>query len=91
MLSKTSTPEGNIDYSYEEGSKLSRITEGSESLSYEYDGSLVISFSFAGVLNQTITQTYNNDFRVSSMTNAREEMVYDSDNLLYEEIILSGK
>lgn len=78
------TPEYNIDYTYACGSKIKSITNGTESIIYDYDGKLITSETLAGILNQTLSYTYNNDFNLSSMTYAdsTESFSYDDDGLL---------
>jgi RHS repeat-associated protein len=83
-LWKTATPEGNIDFKYLCGTKLESITKGPESITYGYDGKLIISEIASGTLNQSLDYTYNNDFDVSSFTYAgqTESYSYDNDGLL---------
>ena len=83
-LIKTQTPEGDIDFSYECGSKISSITKSSEAISYTYDGSLVTSESCTGTLNQSLFSTYNNDFLLGSFgyAGAVTNYVHDQDGLL---------
>ena len=66
------------------GSKVDSITKGTEAITYGYDGSLVISETLSGPLNQALNYTYNNDFNLSSFTYAGSSVnyTYDSDGLL---------
>ena len=83
-LRQIRTPEGNIDFSYLCGTKIDSITKGTESISYSYDGKLVISETLSGILNQLLGYTFNNDFEVSSFTYAGGTINYgyDKDGLL---------
>ena len=83
-LVQIQTPEGNIDYSYECGKEVKSITDGTDTITYEYDGSLVTSEMLSGTLNQSLTYTYNSDFYVDSFTYAGGTVnySYDSDGLL---------
>ena len=84
QLSQIQTPEGNIDFTYLCGSKVESITNGTDAVTYGYDGSLITSEALTGTLNQALTYTYNNDFNVQSFTyaGATENYTYDNDNLL---------
>ncbi|MFH1702744.1 MAG: hypothetical protein ABIB41_04825, partial [Nitrospirota bacterium] len=81
---QTQTPEGNIDFSYLCGSKIDSITKGTESITYGYDGSLITSETLNGILNQSLSYTYNNDFNLMSFTYAGGTVnhTYDNDGLL---------
>ena len=83
-LSQVQTPEGDIDYTYYCSSKVESITKGPESIHYEYDGSLLTGDTRAGLLNQTLSYTYNNDFNLTSFTYAgnTQAYAYDQDGLL---------
>lgn len=78
------TPEGNIDFTYLCGSKVDTITKGEESISFEYDGKLLSSETYAGTINQTLSYQYNNDFKVQTFSYAgdTEILEYDNDGLL---------
>ncbi|MCI5193972.1 MAG: hypothetical protein D3915_12750 [Candidatus Electrothrix sp. AU1_5] len=84
LLTQTQTPEGNIDYSYLCSSKVGSISKGTESLSYDYDGSLLLSETKNGTLNQVLEFSYNNDFDLSAISYAggTENLSYDDDGLL---------
>jgi RHS repeat-associated protein len=83
-LSKVSTPEGETNYSYHCGSLLAAVEKGTEMVSYGYDGALLKTDSRTGLLNQTIGYTYDNDFRLASMTygESSQALTYDDDGLL---------
>jgi RHS repeat-associated protein len=78
------TPEDNIDFTYLCGTKVESITKDTESITYDYDGKLVTSETLAGMLNQSIGYTYNNDFDVAGFTYAggTVDYSYDNDGLL---------
>lgn len=83
-LSRIQTPQGNIDFTYLCGTKISSIAKGSETIRYGYDGKLLVSESYAGTLNQSLAYTYNNDFSITSFTYAGASFPheYDTDGLL---------
>lgn len=83
-LVQIQTPEGNVDFTYLCGSKMETITKGGESIAYGYDGSLVISETLGGTLNQSLGYVYDQDFNVSSFTHAGQSVGYgyDLDGLL---------
>jgi YD repeat-containing protein len=63
-------PEGNIDLSYLCGTKLGSITNGTDTITYEYDGKLVTSETLTGTLNQSLIYSCNDDFNVQDLTYA---------------------
>ncbi|MCI5196623.1 MAG: hypothetical protein D3919_10430, partial [Candidatus Electrothrix sp. AW5] len=84
LLTQIQTPEGNIDYSYLCSSKVGSISKGTESLAYDYDGSLLLSETKNGTVNQVLEFSYNNDFDLSAISYAggTENLSYDNDGLL---------
>jgi RHS repeat-associated protein len=84
LLTQMQTPEGAIDYTYLCSSKVGSISKGTESLAYDYDGSLLTSETKNGTLNQTLEFAYNNDFDLSAISYAggTENLSYDDDGLL---------
>lgn len=84
LLDFSTTPEGIIYYDYTCNEKVSSITEGSERINYTYDGNLLKDISYAGGLNETISQTYNTDFNINTLTYAGQitNFGYDDDLLL---------
>ena len=88
QLRKTTTVEGDIDYTYINGSQPETVTEGTgadaESLTYGYDGDLVTSIQYAGEIDTTIEQGYDNNFWLDSLTYAGRTTAlnYDNDGLL---------
>jgi RHS repeat-associated protein len=80
QLVRTETPEGGIYFSYLCGSKIGSITKGGEGIAYGYDGSLLTSETLSGILNQTATYSYDNDFELIQATYAGESTGYGYDN-----------
>jgi RHS repeat-associated protein len=78
------TSGGNIDFTYLCGTKINSITKGTESITYGYDGKLIISETLAGTLNQSLNYAYNDDFDVSAFSYAGSTVnyTYDNDGLL---------
>ncbi len=87
-VSKVTTPEDTIDYTYACQSYPSAITKGSESIAYSYDGTLITGIALSGTLSQSIAYSYNNDFLPLSITYAGSQTAYsyNKDN----ELIQSG-
>jgi RHS repeat-associated protein len=56
------------------------ITNGTDTISYEYDGKLVTSENLSGALSQSLGYTYNNDFNMSSFSYAGKTHIYTYDN-----------
>jgi len=83
-LTSTTTLEGITNYGYGCGSNLASATKGAESITYAYDGTLLKTDTRTGTLNQAISYTYNNDFKLSSITYAgnTQSFGYDNDGLL---------
>jgi len=79
-LVQIQTPEGNIDLSYLCGTKLGSITNGTDTITYEYDGKLVTSETLTGTLNQSLAYSYNDDFNVQDVTYAGKTRMYTYDN-----------
>ncbi len=86
VLVHTQTPEGQIDYGYRCGGEIGSITARGEGLSYTYDGSLLISESSSGSLNQTLVYSYNNDFKPveAAYAGVSTSYGYDADGLLVQ-------
>jgi RHS repeat-associated protein len=83
-LVQIQTPEGNIDLSYLCGTKPGSITNGTDTITYEYDGKLVTSETLTGILNQSLVYSYNHDFNVQDFGYAGDThgYTYDNDGLL---------
>jgi RHS repeat-associated protein len=84
QLIQIQTPESNIDFTYLCGTKVDSVTNGTNTITYGYDGKLVISETFGVTLNETLGYTYNNDFKISSFSYADSTTgyAYDNDGLL---------
>ena len=84
LLTETTAPEGTTNYSYDCTSFLKEAARGAEKVTYAYDGSLLISDARTGLLNQTISYGYNNDFRIASIAYAggSQTLAYDDDGFL---------
>jgi RHS repeat-associated protein len=80
LLKQIQTPEDTIDLSYLCGGKLGTVSNGTEAVTYDYDGKLVTSESLTGTLNQALFYTYNNDFQPNSFTYAGKTINYSYDN-----------
>ncbi|MCP4105282.1 MAG: RHS repeat protein [Desulfobacteraceae bacterium] len=84
-LEQIQTPEGNTDYTYYPcGVNVETVSRGGETVTYEYDGSLVTGETFAGTLNLSLGYKYNSDFDIEEFTYAgnTETYAYDDDGLL---------
>jgi RHS repeat-associated protein len=83
-LEQIQTPEGGIDLTYLCGSKIGSISNGTEAVTYGYDGSLVTSENLSGTLEESLSYAYNNDFNLTSFTCAGDTVsyAYDNDGLL---------
>ncbi len=79
-------PEGTTNYVYGCGDLPINAAIGSKSIDYTYDGELLTNMHYSGILNQSISYMYNNDFLVSSMAYAdgEESVLYDNDGLLVQ-------
>ncbi|MFO7786719.1 MAG: DUF1566 domain-containing protein [Halospina sp.] len=82
--SSTTTPEGVINYDYLCGGRLSQVSEGGESLQYQWDGNLLTEARYQGELNASIQYGYNSDFKVDQLSyaGASTSLSYDADGLL---------
>jgi YD repeat-containing protein len=83
-LEQIQTPEGNIHLTYLCGSKIGSISNGSEAITYSYDGSLVTAENMSGTLNESLSYGYNSDFNLTRFTYEGETVnyTYDDDGLL---------
>ncbi|MEW6067670.1 MAG: RHS repeat-associated core domain-containing protein [Nitrospirota bacterium] len=84
LLTSTQTPEGTTSYSYNCTNLLSSAVKDAEGIQYTYDGSLLKTDTRSGTISQTISYTYNNDLRLSSINYAgiAYSLTYDNDGLL---------
>jgi RHS repeat-associated protein len=74
----------NYAYSATTGT-LSSITTPNSTLSYEYDGSLLLSSTWAGTVAGSVSRTYDTNFRVATQSVNGANTVnfgYDTDSLL---------
>jgi RHS repeat-associated protein len=71
------------------GRLASMSTSDGQTLSYGYDGSLLTSTGWSGVVGRTVSRTYDNDFRLAteSVTGVANSVAfgYDNDGLLTSE------
>ncbi|MBN1575943.1 MAG: hypothetical protein JW913_05285 [Chitinispirillaceae bacterium] len=69
-ISGVQLPGGNtIDYFYHDTTNnLIGISNGDADLTWEYDGSLPTAIGLTGAVNADLALTYNNDYRVSSLS-----------------------
>ncbi len=81
LLTSTTMPEGTTTFQYGCSSLLSKAIRGTESIAYTYDGTLLKTDTRIGLLNQTISYAYNNDFKLASLTyaGASYSLLYDND------------
>ncbi|MFV9691496.1 MAG: RHS repeat-associated core domain-containing protein, partial [Desulfobacteria bacterium] len=79
-LVQIQTPEGNIDLSYLCSTKIDSITNGTDTITYGYDGKLVTSETLTGTLNQSLVYSYNHDFNVQDFGYAGDTYAYTYDN-----------
>ncbi|MEK7699389.1 MAG: RHS repeat-associated core domain-containing protein, partial [Planctomycetota bacterium] len=84
LLTSTSTPEGITTFEYGCSDLLSKATKGTESIAFTYDGTLLKTDTRIGLLNQSISYSYNSDFRLSSInySGVSYNLGYDNDGLL---------
>jgi RHS repeat-associated protein len=79
-LVQIQTPGGNIDLTYLCGTKVGSITNGTDTIIYEYDGKLVTSETLTGTLSQSLVYSYNHDFNVQDFGYASNTHAYTYDN-----------
>ena len=84
LLTSVKTAEGTNVLEYNCLKNITKSTYGSESISYLYDGTLLSSLTYSGLLTKTIGFDYNNDFKLSSISyaSATDALTYDKDGLL---------
>jgi RHS repeat-associated protein/uncharacterized repeat protein (TIGR01451 family) len=83
-LTRTRTPEGDVEYGYLCETTLGSLSKGAESIVYGYDGPLLTSETRSGALYAHLGYVYDNDFNLSSFTyaGASEIHTYDLDGML---------
>ncbi|CAG0951179.1 partial Putative deoxyribonuclease RhsC, partial [Anaerolineae bacterium] len=72
-----------IEYTYDDTKgQLTTVTApGGETLSFTYDGSLPLNTTWAGTVNGSVSQTYNNNFWITSdRVNGDSTITYQYDN-----------
>ena len=81
-------PEDTLRYVYHDTTNnLIGVSNGDADLGWEYDGSLPTVMDLSGAVNGSITLSYNNDFRVSSLSINGGDLVnysYDADGVISE-------
>ncbi|MDF1552997.1 MAG: RHS repeat-associated core domain-containing protein [Deferrisomatales bacterium] len=84
ILDNMVTPEGTITYAHDCGGRITEAAQGTESVTLAFDGPLLTSDTRMGLLNDSMTYGYNNDFHLTSFTYAggTEIFGYDLDGLL---------
>jgi hypothetical protein len=89
LLDATTRPEGTTSYAYGScGAQIDTLTDtvgqNTESIAYDYDGKLLTGITYQGELNQSITQGYNTDFLLNSLSYAGDStaIAYDNDSLV---------
>jgi RHS repeat-associated protein len=80
QLVQIQTPEASIDFTYLCGTKVDAVTNGTETITYGYDGKLVTSEILTGTLNEILSYNYSNDFNLTSFTYAGDTDLYTYDN-----------
>jgi RHS repeat-associated protein len=86
-LSTLTLPTGQISYAYNATTgKLTGITSPNDgALAYTYNGALLSQTAWTGTVAGTVERTYDNDFRVTSLSVNGENAIdfqYDADSLL---------
>jgi RHS repeat-associated protein len=82
-LSTITTPDGPVTYAYDpvKGYRIGISRPGGNSLSYAYDGTLVMNVTWQGVVTGSVSWTYDNSLRVTGIrVNAGSPIAYQYDN-----------
>jgi len=86
QLASVQTPEGSHAFTYyaTNGLLATAASRDGQQVGYAYDGSLLTSATWSGILNGSVNYTYNNDFRLSQLAYAGLNLPlrYDGDGLL---------
>ncbi len=86
QLASLQTPEGSHTFAYHatNGLLASTASRDGQQVSYAYDGSLLTSATWRGVVTGAVSYTYNHDFRVTQVAYAGLSLPlgYDRDGLL---------
>ncbi len=87
-LATIQTPESTTSYTYACQNNPSSISRANESIHFSYDGELLTKMMQSGILNSTLSYTYNNNFLPSTLTYAgtTTAYLYNRDN----EVTTSG-
>jgi len=92
-LTAITIPRGSYGYAYDAATgKLDTLTApDGGTLTYTYDGFLPLTETWAGALAGTVSRTYNNDFRITSLVVNGNPVTfgYDDDGLLTQAGTLS--
>ncbi|MCX7093902.1 MAG: hypothetical protein NTY50_10695 [Methylobacter sp.] len=77
-----SAPHGDTAYSYDSAGRLqSLVAPGNITLSYGYDGSLLTGVALTGPVSGSLSRSYDNDFRVTTLSvNGADPFSYQYDN-----------
>ncbi|HEV8713074.1 MAG TPA: Ig-like domain-containing protein, partial [Candidatus Binatia bacterium] len=85
-LSSQVLPQGQIGYGYDTVGRLATVTApDGGTLTYTYDGSLLKSSTWTGIVAGSVSRTYDNDFRLTSQSvngGNTVSFIYDQDSLL---------
>jgi YD repeat-containing protein len=92
QLNTITTPSGQTFYTYNQPGcncsgvgRPSTITAPGGVINYTYDGDLLTSTAWSGTVNGSVGRTYDNDFRLTTLTVNGQDPVsfgYDNDSLL---------
>jgi RHS repeat-associated protein len=84
LLKTMTASEVITNFTYGCSSLLAGVTKGSDKVTYGYDGTLLISDTRSGLLNQFIGYSYNKEFQVTLLNYAgtSQPFIYDNDGLL---------
>ncbi|MCB9771334.1 MAG: PASTA domain-containing protein [Candidatus Omnitrophica bacterium] len=93
-LSVMTTPRGQTTYSYNPASGYINTVTAPDggSLTYTYDGSLLLSKTWGGTIHGSVSQSYDNDFRIVSQSvngGSTVNFAYDNDGLLTQAGLMS--
>lgn len=84
LLARTDTPEAQTHYHYQQGDQLARVERGSETVHYDYGGTLMTQLRYEGLLNTSIDYGSNADFKIDTLSyaDASTSVGYDDDGLM---------
>ena len=83
-LIQIQTPEGSVEFTYLCGGRIASLSNGTESITYDYDGTLLETETTSGTVDQSLAYQYDDDFNVAAFSYAGETAAYsyDDDGLL---------